>query len=259
MIHRPLETIEDGRRGRGFILDPSCVGDKRVLAIDWNSVCGRAELIGVVMSLHRKPAQPCCPPFLGDGPDRFPMVRAHVGWGIGGAGACSFSAVVDVLNGTQIGVVAEALRVCIEYVVLGQLYDPADSDPDPDVTLPTKCCLPSYNIAVGSGYDVRSHNSNSARLTEFVVVEPGEEVCVPIPPFAISFTVQPIRGAAVSVDVVSDCGGTPVTYDIDTPLSNTKYGVENAVPLYNGARAIVVRNSSSTAPIKAFVIFGLAL
>ena len=248
---RPLETIDDGRRGRSFVLDSTCRGDRRVVAIDWNSACPRAELIGIVLSIQRKPAQPCCPPFLGDGPDRFPMVRAHIDWGVGGA---AFHAMCDFIHGTQIGVIAEGLRVCAEYLVMGS-FDDEDEEEDRKL-----CCLPSYNIGVGSGYHVRGHNSNSARLTEFVEVEPDGVGCVQIPPFAISFIVQPVRDVPVSVDVVSDCGGTPVRYDVATPLSNTKYGVENAVPLYNGAQALIIRNPNGPATtLKAFVIFGLAL
>ena len=254
IIIRPLDAFlgpnMEGRRGRSLVLEPGC--DQRIDIFDFNKVCVRGELLGVVLSICRRPGDDKCPPLppAGDSHDRFPAVRAHLWWGLG---AATFYAVCDFLNGTQIGLVAESLRIAAEYVVF-------DVRADKDEPIPAECCLPDFNIAAGAGYGVRSHNSNSARLTELISIDGADEVaCVPIPAFALSFTVQPIRDGQAAVEIVSDCGGTPVPYDVVTPLSNLgQHNMEKVMPLYNGARALFIRSRNGL-PLKAFVIFGLAL
>ena len=242
---RPLTAIDEANRGNKKILHAK--GKGQTLVAEFNSHCPRGELIGVVLGLQEtnEAGDPC----LVDLPDdvlALPAVRAHLSWGLGSA---SFAATVDYLHGTQIGLIAENVRVCAEYVVLGGCS--------------RSCRLPCFSVGAGFGYGVRGHNSNSARLTELACIEtPGERVRIRVPPFAISVTVLPIDDQPCGIDVVSRCNSHRVHREITTPLGNSftsgTYDVENALPLFNGAHSVLLENKA-TGPMAAFVIFGLAL
>lgn len=242
---RPLHSIHDSGRGRRTVLHSKDKGP--TLVAEFNSYCARGELIGVVLGIHETDdkGNPC---FV-DLPEdllALPAVRAHLTWGLG---STSFHATVDYLHGTQIGLVAETVRVCAEYVLLGDCKK--------------SCNLPCYSVAAGFGYGVRGHNSNSARLTELACIEePGGRVRIRVPPFAISVTVLPIDDQPCAIDVVGRCNSHRVHKEISVPLGNSyatgTYDVENALPLFNGADSVLVENKAA-GPMAAFVIFGLAL
>ena len=221
------------------------------------SDCVYGALIGVVLGLRvlDDDDKACCfddcdvAVDAPSGPVVWPAVRAIVSWCIGGQ---EFVALVDWLEGTQFGVVAERVSVCAEYVVLGDLDDPAACE----------CHLPEFSVTAGVGADVRSHNSNSSRLTRYVRVDaPDGRRRVRVPPFAISVNALPIGadgGGPVSLELVGPCG-PGVRYDIATPLGNTTHAIESALPIPNGVRFVDVVNRREDGAARVALVFGLAL
>lgn len=251
---RPLTPqADDSRRGDRKTLTPDRKKGEPLLIASYDVTCVRGELIGIALESHAvdKRGKPCRQALRDDETDSFilPAVRARVEWGIGGA---SFLAFCDFRLGTQIAVVAENVRVCAEYVTHRCCFE---NMPDPK-----KCDLPCFSLAAGFGYGYHGHNSNSARFTDLVCLEPGEKKLVPIPPFASSLTVQPINNGNCDVSVVGFCTTPKVIYEVRTPLTNmNQNNIENALPLYNGAESLIVENKNPAGPLAAFVIFGLAL
>lgn len=239
---RPLTMIDESARGQKRTLRPD--DQSPILVVEFNAHSVRGHLMGVVLGLQEcdEHGDPCNVE-IADDILVLPTARAHLSWGLGGA---SFFAMCDYLHGTQIGLVAENIRVCAQYVVFGGCA-PA-------------CALPCFSVSAGFGYGVRGHNSNSARLTEYADIEdPGGRVRIRVPPFATSLTVLPVQDQPCAIDVVSRCNSHSVHYEITTPLANNRtYNIENALPLYNGAHSVLVENKSA-GPMAAFVIFGLAL
>lgn len=211
--------------------------------------------MGVVLGCETTPdafAGPCSDHAL-----VLPAPRALLQWGLGGV---RFHAECDFLNGTVIGLVAETIRVCAVYHVFrghahhghGQAHAHGGQH----------CPLPDFKVSAGFGYHCRSHNSNSARLTELVQVEPGKGCRIQIPPFALSFTVLPVEGAPalIPLTVFGFCGGFKVPYEVKAPLGSFgQHDVENSFPLFNGARYVEIENPSDTDAMSAFVVFGLSL
>lgn len=250
---RPLTSqVNDINRGNEEVIGPKTRGKGpkgTTLIAGFHPNCVRGELIGVVLGLCRVDEPADLTGITNQG-YYLPAVRAHLWWGLGGV---TFNATCDYIHGTVVGLVAEGVRVCAEYVCWKRSI--------PDDLLPPKTCLPCYKVKAGFGYGARNYNSNPARLTEFVVVKTaGDTERIEIPPFAISVTVQPIGTSSVSIDVLGYCEKPIVHYDIATPLTNAgQHNVENALPLYNGAVYIDVKNENESEPLEAFVIFGLAL
>ena len=256
---RPLsKSPYNSQRAGQAILGPHTSGkvkDKTTIFEMGGSDCVYGELLGVVLGIRvlDDDKKPCCfddcdvrvdEP---EGPTVWPAVRGIITWCIGGQ---DFEARVDWLEGTQIGVIAEKVSVCAEYIVLG--------DPDPDC----ECHLPDFHVTAGVGAFVRGHNSNSSRLTRYVRVdEPGERRRVRIPPFAISLTALPVGsdgGGPLSLEFVGPCG-PGVRYDVDTPLGNARIATENALPIPNGVRFVDVTNAREDGIARAALVFGLSL
>lgn len=241
---RPLTNQDaDVQRGMTVTLEPDREDSTRI--IEFNSICVRGELLGVVLGI-REEGRPCCHPpdcTHGSGLFALPIVRAELEWGLGGA---TFFAEADFLNGTVLSVVAESLKVCAKYIVWGD---------------PCAPWLPTFRASAGVGYIARSANSNPARFTELVTVGAGQKASIAIPNFALSFTVQPLdpAPALVQVAVLGPCGPR-IPYVVVSPLTNLgQHNVENALPLFNGATQIEVDNTTGIAPLAVFIIFGLAL
>lgn len=177
-------------------------------------------------------------------------VRVALSWGIGNTG---FDAECDAINGTQLAIAAENLRVVAKYVTVDRPWDPTPPE--------LLCQQPQFEVSAGLAYTGIGRNSNPARLTEVVQIEnPGERCLIKVPPFAISMTVLPVDGGAARVRLMALGTGYSVRYDVVSPLSNAgQYNVENAVPIFNGARFVEVENISPTGPLSAIVVFGLAL
>lgn len=243
----PLAPIaNDTQRGHTVEIAP---GQGSVLITGFNSLCPRGELIGVVLGICPIDAQrgrfdpdADVPP---DEPlDAFaaPAVRAEITWGIGSA---SFFAVADFLHGTVLGLVAENIRVCASYVTLG--------------CCPDRKHLPCFAVSAGFGYAARSANSNPARLTKHVRVPAGQSKRIRVPPFALSLTGLPIESRPFDLRVLGGCGSLGVTYHVAAPLSNVgMHLVENALPLFNGARFVDVFNPGPD-ELEALILFGLSL
>lgn len=245
---RPLTAqSHDVQRGMTERLAPGS-GHDLVRLIEFQpGICVRGELLGIHLAVceERHPGSDCC-----DEDECFalPALRAHLEWGLGGA---TFTARVDFLNGTSIALVAECLKVCAEYVIWGDSCAP---------------WLPVYRASAGVGYfGTRAVSSNPARLTELACAAAGARERIPIPPFAVSVTIQPIddpSSPAPSPIRASVVGprGPAVRYDVAHPLTNAAQdNTIDALPLFNGARFVEIDNTGGAGPLAAFVIFGLAL
>lgn len=177
-----------------------------------------------------------------------PMVRACISWGIGNA---SFEAECDYLNGTQVSVAAENIRVDARYLQFTRPWIKGDG----------LQVQPTYRVSAGFAYSSVGRNSNSARLTELAQIEtPGESCIISIPDFAISMTILPVDASSVRADVFGFGRLYKTQYNVTGPLSNVgQNNVENALPLFNGAKFVEVTNTNQAGPAFAFVVFGLAL
>lgn len=205
---------------------------------------GRAELIGVQLGIRLEKGAP-----VDFKQDVFilPSVIASLKWGIG---SVEFAAECDWLHGTQIGLLAETVSVAARYVKNTRPWDPT---PDDDAR------YPSFIVSAGVAYGMVNRNSSGARLTKIVQLEnPDDEVDIPVPPFAVSFTVIPMFGAVAAS--VRAFGAYTADYSIAAPLSNAgQRNVENNFPLFNGAEFVTVKNILQAGHAAAAVVFGLAL
>lgn len=179
--------------------------------------------------------------------------RATVKWSIGSA---SFLARCDWIEGTQLSLGAEQISVSADYFLRG--YSSAEPNFVPDAS----CCkAPSLLLSAGFAWGTTGRNSNGARLTELVEVAPEGKVRIPIPPFAISFTVALADpSTTATVDVVGYGTKFKNRVEITGPMTNVNQtDSENAFPIRGGARFLEVINPTSDSTLLAFVIFGLSL
>lgn len=183
------------------------------------------------------------------------MLRARITWGSGGA---TFSAECDWLNGTQLCIPTENIRVDCTYLPRSL------SCLEPECGGRRARKAPKFDVGALLNYGGRHHNSNSARFTEIACVpEAGGSTRIPIPPYAISFIVVPVGTASQTVraDVYGFGSACRVRYLVNGPLTNAgQVNVESAFPLFNGARFVEISNQDPLAVgTSALVIFGLAL
>lgn len=176
-------------------------------------------------------------------------VVAELSWGIGSSE--DFRAECDWVHGTQISVLAETVQLSARYEKSTFPWAPAPADTP----------YPTFVANAGVAYGAMPRISSGARLTKFVHLEPGASADVPIPPFALSFTIIPtFFGLAQITATVRSFGLYSAAYTINAPLTNTaQHDVENSFPLFNGAEIITVTNPSQQNRAVAAVVFCLAL
>jgi hypothetical protein len=184
----------------------------------------------------------------------YPSVRAVIDWGIGGT---SYSAELDYLLGTQICVCAETIRVGAKYMKNTLPWAPV-----------TEQHAPRFRVSAAFAYGGNGHNSNPARLTELVQVDPNGQFVqntqtIQIPQYAVSMTALVVSG-----EFIADVFGFGSNYAVrwipyaagNPPIDDTMRVTENSFPLFSGARYITVTNASAEGVgLIAFIIFGMAL
>ena len=177
------------------------------------------------------------------------QVVGTVKWGIG---STEFEADFDWLHGTQIAVLAENVSVAARYVKNTLPWDPVPDD---------ESRYPAFVASAGVAYGALTRISSGARLTKLVQLEnPGEKLDIPIPPFAVSFTVIPFSNAKVFPEVLAFGDSYKAGYQITSPLSNLgQHNVENSFPLFNGAEFVRITNVEQAASALCAVVFCLAL
>jgi hypothetical protein len=168
------------------------------------------------------------------------FVRALLSWGIGGA---SFSAMCDWLQGTQLAIAANYIRINAQYVNLSD-----------GITL-----SPPFLISAGLSYGNVGRASQPARFTEMINLQAGATSPVmKIPKYATSFCVTANSPATISLLNFGNASGT-LGYTFTPAMSNVNQrNNETDFPLFNGARFYTVTNNGAAAD--AFgMIFALAL
>lgn len=250
-ITRPLTKIANAQfsslRGFSRRLDPPSedIGTGHLVQIfdtGTGNTCVVGELLCVTLGIEVEG---------NDGSDTglvdafvYPSVRAHLRWGLG---AATFRARCDWRRGTQLSICGETMTVFAEYRKNSLPWAPV---PEPDA--------PIFEVSAGVGYGNVGRNSNPATLTELVqILTPQSTQRIQIPPFATSFNVFPVNGGSGSARVFGFGSSYFVEYAIPAPPN--PYSVENAFPLFNGARFLEIMNTESVEPFMAFVVFGLAL
>jgi hypothetical protein len=179
------------------------------------------------------------------------QVRATLRWGTGGI---YNTAEVDVLQGAQLSINAEDLDVYVRYIRDTRPWDPSTSE-----------TFPTFRVNVSCGYSNIGRNSNPARFSQLVQLQnPNDVKRIKIPKYAVSATVLPIGNTSTSIRVIGfgslyDVDYTPVAATEGSLLTNNRYIVENAIPLYNAARFIDVVNTQESGEAFALIIFGLSL
>ena len=234
---RPLTEVAESMRGHAQTI---CFGEEMPLVRASRHACQIGEVIGITLDIE--PVHP----FDDDAglESTAPLVRAVIEWGIGGV--VFKEVIVDFVNGTHITIGAEA--IC----TVKARYDAAPLGPngcDP-------CCLPPMIVRAGLFYGCASRG---ATLTEVAnIEEPGESCRIPIPPFAVSFTVLPVDGASVAADI-GFCGPARVRSVIVTPLSNEdQHNALDQIPIPNGARYVEIVNRGA-GRATAIVMFRIAI
>jgi len=234
---RPLTGVAESMRGNSKTI---CFGEAMPLVRASRHACQIGEVTGITLDIE--PVHP----FEDDDAleSTAPLVRALIEWGIGGV--VFKQAIVDFVNGTHIAVGAES--IC----TVTARYDAAPLGPngcDP-------CCLPPMTVRAGLFYGCVSRGGT---LTEVANVDESDGRCrIPIPPFAVSFTVLPVDGASVAVDL-GFCGPARVRTLIVTPLSNeNQHNALDQIPIPNGARFVEVVNLGP-GRATAIVMFRIAI
>ena len=247
----PLTFVDvANQRGRSAVLAPKnfngCIDNVNISKGEAQLIstyvqCARGQLLGVVLglSVHNE-----CPPKNGCFIDH--SVRAVLQWGLGGV---PLDAECDWINGTQISLVAETVKVTARYVTRTLPW-----------ALECDSCPPIFNVSAGVGYSDNGVNSNPARLTELVQIQnPGGTFDLPLPPFGISFTIQLVKPTtSAAFEILGSCTGYGVPGVTLGPLTNVgMHSVENSFPIRNGARFLRFTNTNVAGPLLAFVIFGM--
>lgn len=238
---RPMSGLDANSRGMTIVLPPPVSAGPGLVSesgfrtlVDMRSRGPDAELINVTLDIQ-----------LGSGLDdrtifpfgtHFPTVQAILEWGIGGA---QFSAICDWLQGTQLSIPGNTLRVSAQYVNV------AGAAPPP----------PSFIVSAGLSYGNIGRMSSPARFTDRVSLGAGATVDRKIPKYATSFTLASATSCTALVGPFSN----PILYSFSPPLSNAgQRNVENNFPLFNGARSMSVTDTSGLGGFVA-VIYSLAL
>lgn len=249
--NRPLVDQAASNRGAIIEVDPppdTVLNGETVTRIcEVRTTCAQGELLSVTLDQSIRGGAEATTAF--DVADFvWPNVRARIMWGSGNG---SFQAECDFLNGTQLSIAAES--ICVDAVYRKVTMAAADVE---------SWAAAPINARVAYAYGNVGRNSNPARLTELVELPggTGNIANVLIPPFATSFTLLPVANNTDLTARVFGFGSSLfVDYDTVGTLSNTgQYNVENAFPLFNGARYIQINDGTSD-PGYVFVVFGLAL
>lgn len=249
--NRPLVDQAASNRGAVIQIDPppdDVLNGSTVTRIcEIRSTCAQGELLSVTLDQSIRGGSEDTTDF--DVADLvWPNVRARLSWGSGNG---IFQAECDFLNGTQLSIAAESLSIDAVYrkVTMGA------------AAASTWTAAP-LNARAAIAYGNVGRNSNPARLTELVEFPGGvgNVANVLIPPFATSFTLLPVaNNSDLSARVFGFGSSLFVDYDVTPTLSNTgQYDVENAFPLFNGARYIQINDGTTDAGY-VFVVFALAL
>src|SRR3990172_4373371 len=236
---RPLQGTAPSKRGSRR--EVSC-GQTEVI-VDSRNGCQQGEVIAITLGLETDH-----PVSADEGPRpgfTMPRLRAIVRWGSGGVD--NPEALVDFLSGTAFSVAGENVQVSIEY---GVWRRPWIKECDP-------CCLPVFTATATLAYGPRG----PAQLTELAQIkDPGKSVLVPVPQYAVSFTVLPAGESLVSATLLPCSEGYGVKDVIVAPLSNLAQSNRiDQIPLFNGARHVRVTNLQEEWPAFAFVVFRVQL
>jgi hypothetical protein len=250
----PLDGLKPLNRGNSIVLTPPTANIDPAVGVD-HTVCAAqsqcdvtAQVIGVMLGIELEGQSNLSQDSL-QAAFVYPSVRAIVDWGIGGT---SFRAELDYLQGTQLSICAENIRIGAKYM---------------KNTLPwnqsVETNAPSFRVSAGFGYNGIGRNSNPARLTELVQIEQQNDTqIVQIPQFAVSMTALVVDGG-MSAQVYGFGSSYSIAWDPigeNQAVNDVQYNVENAFPLFNGARYVEVTNiSDQGSPLIAFIIFGLSL
>ena len=253
-ICRPLECPR--------VLSSNLLDPQRGFAVEIVPTCDIDESLNEIVSA--RPAMPCfaepitvtfgvrgeiAPPR--EGTPYVTLVRGFIDWNVGGA---EFKVALDLLQGVQISVNAEALYVRAgARDVLPRWPSP---DPSGDWLLP--CTKYHVNAALGYGMC-----SRLAQLTEVAFLQaPGETPEDPfvserfmIPYFARRVTVQPIGTGIVRLELYGS-GRQTVTYIYTSGNAPDEFGIGQQVPIPAGVDFARVTNMGG-ASVAAYVVFGL--
>lgn len=223
---RPLDWARDIQRGNRVLL--CAPGEEKTLVSLDNGHVQCAETIDIVLTSEICEDQPILDPTS----FAWPHVIAHLCWGIGSE---QFDAWIDVQTGTHFSIVAEMLRVSVEYQMV---VPPWEKEP---------AICPSFRVKGGLGYGC----SKRIQLTQLALAEkPGDSCVLAIPPFAEAFTVMIANGGKASVRVLPFGGALGVS--VDDPK------VGDLLPLMGGAQSVQVTNTGD-GPLAAFLVFVLGL
>jgi hypothetical protein len=245
----PFTKTPPNNRGQRTQLDPppgpSAEGPSLAVVETRTSGTGRARLVGVQLGLEIKKGKQA--DFL---QDQFVMsqVVGTIKWGIG---STEFEADFDWLHGSQIAVLAESVSVAARYVKNTLPWEPVPDNVSK---------YPVFVASAGVAYGAMPRISSGGRLTKIVQLDESGTLDIPIPPFAISFTVIPFQGPSTVPISVHTFGSYFASYIVVAPMSNLgQNNVENNFPLYNGAEFLRVTNPSDQSKFVGAVIFCLAL
>ena len=239
---RPLSGLPENNRGMSIILDPpvrnssgdgggGAISDSNTLALmEMRSRGQDAELLSITLDLELNGVDNniVVPnPF---GTTEVAMARCLVSWGIGGA---SFSAVCDWLQGTQLSIPANFVRIAAQYVRYTT---------NPGTT------PPSFRLNAGMSYGNVGRIASPARFTEHfgASIAAGASVTVKIPKYAMSFCVVSNNTCNVAVGPFMGAAGATalLNYSYVPVMTNVgQRNVENSFPIHNGARFLTLQNT----------------
>jgi len=227
---RPLQGLPANKHGSSWRMQQ---GDDFRTLVDVRSETNDAEMLTVCVGV-----QPDGPLNLLGSPD----LIGRITWGIGGA---NFEALIDLQGGVTFCIPATYLRVDVAYKGL-----------PPGLGAPTV-----YQISAGVAYGSYPFNASPTRRTFFTgSIGVGGLVDIPIPAFAVSFTVyfaKPVPIAS-TLELLLTRGGITTQAYLYNSQSNNANQNEATFPIQNGAVFLEMTNTNAFAT-HAGVIFNLSI
>lgn len=249
---RPMSGLDEMSRGNQIVISPPSedIGETPPRpVVQMRSRGADAELLNICLGIELADYDNEDDSHFGP---ILPYIRCALNWGIGGA---SFNAYCDWMQGTQLSIPANFVSVSAVYVKIQDEFNQQSFTP------------PNFRVAAGLSYGNTGRISSPARYTQVVQLGTGangtsRDVTVQIPPFATSVTMLPTQQAATQIRVRGATASTQffdTTHTLQTPLSNQQYNVENAIPLFGGARYIEVTNLNVDGEACVLLVYSLAL
>lgn len=236
---RPLDGIPETNRGNSEVIVPN---DEPRLVVDLHAEASQkyGEILSVVIVTDNGGCDPCTFP-----EDVIVLLRGILTFALG---CVTFKAVIDIINGVIISIPAETVYVQAQMLVLPKIgTDPNVCHNVPPVTV--SAGIAYYNLA-----------RSTARLTEVAQVPVGGRKRIPIPAFAVSFTVLPSGAGLAETEIITFGPGFSPKHLSQGPLTNLgQFNIVESVPLPNGAKCIEVANLSVVDPLIADIVFQLSL